>query len=255
VSRPPSTQKPPPSPPARSSRRRFARRAWARRWAALRRLFLLLVLVAMVAGAVWLVFFSSVLAVRDVQVGGVRTVPAEDVADIAAVPLGEPLARVDVDRVRQRVERLPVVEHADISRSWPHTVAIDITERTPVAAVRSGGAYQLIDAEGVMFRTVSRPNKRLPVLTIGTQPAVAHDAATEAAAVVAALPHRLAKRVSGVDADTMDSIELRLQNGRRVVWGSAESSPLKARVLVALLHRKAQVYDVSVPGSPTLDVG
>ena len=97
--------------------------------------------------------------------------------------------------------------------------------------------------------------KGLPVMTIGTQPAVAHDAATEAAAVVAAMPHRLVTRVSHVDARTMDSIELRLQDGRRVVWGNAESSQLKARVLSALLHRKAQVYDVSVPGSPTLDVG
>jgi cell division protein FtsQ len=254
VSRSTSTQKPP-SPQTPSSRRRFARRAWARRWANLRRLFLLLVLVGMVAGAVWLVFFSSVLAVRDVDVAGVRTVSVDAIAETAAVPLGEPLARVDVDRVRRRVEQLPVVEHADISRSWPHTVAIEVTERTPVAAVRSGGAYRLIDGEGVMFRTVSRPGKRLPVMTIGTQPAVAHDAATEAAAVVATLPPRLTRRVSGVDAATMDSIELRLQDGRRVVWGSAESSQLKARVLEALLQRKAQVYDVSVPGSPTLDVG
>jgi len=245
----------PTSARAQSTRRRFKRRAWARRWANLRRLFLLLVLVAMVAGAVWLVFFSSVLTVRDVQVAGVRTMPADTVTQAAAVPLGQPLARVDVDQVQQRVEKLPVVKHAEISRSWPHTVSITVTERTPVAAVRSGGTYRLIDAEGVMYRTVDQADKRLPVMTIGTQPAVAHDAATEAAAVVAAMPHRLVARVSHVDARTMDSIELRLQDGRRVVWGNAESSRLKARVLSALLHRKAQVYDVSVPGSPTLDVG
>src|SRR5262245_53181786 len=191
----------------------------------------------MVAGAVWLVFFSSVLTVRNVQVAGLRTIPVSTVTEAAAVPLREPLARVDVDEVQQRVERLPVVERAEISRSWPHTVSIQVTERTPVAAVRSGGAYRLIDAEGVMYRTVDQPGKRLPVMTIGTQPAVAHDAATEAAAVVATLPHRLVKRVSEVDAGTMDSIELRLQDGRRVVWGSAESSRLKARVLAALLHR------------------
>jgi len=239
---------------SRSSRSRFARRAWARRWASLRRLFLLLLVVSTVAGAVWLVFFSPVLAVRNVQVAGVRTVPVEAITGAAAVPVGEPLARVDVDQVRARVERVPVVGHADISRSWPHTVSIDVTERMPVAAVRSGGAFRLIDAEGVMYRTVSRPPQRLPVMTVGAQPAVAHDAATEAAAVVGALPHRLVARVSEVDAATMDSIELGLRNGRRVVWGSAEGSEVKARVLSALLHRKAKVYDVSVPGAPTLDV-
>jgi cell division septal protein FtsQ len=239
-----------------STRRRFARRVWARRWATLRRVLMLLLVVALVAGSGWLVFVSSVLAVERVQVSGARTVPADRISRVAAVPLGVPLARVDVDRVQARVERVPVVEHADISRSWPHTVAIEVTERTAVAAVRSDGGYRLIDAEGVLFRTVPDPGGRLPVMTVGPQPrTAATDAAREAAAVVASLPRRLVRRVAGVQASTMDSIELRLRDGRSVEWGSAESSALKAKVLLALLKRDASVYDVSVPASPTLTVG
>jgi cell division protein FtsQ len=244
-----------------STRRRFARRAWARRWARLRRLLVLLVLVALVAGAGWLVFVSSVLAVERVHVGGARTVPADRITEVAAVPMGEPLARVDVDRVRARVERVPVVARADVGRSWPHTVSIEVTERTAVAAVRTERGYRLIDAEGVLFRNVREPREGLPVLSVGTQPTVGatavpgSDAAREAAAVVASLPPRLAHRVAGVQARTMDSIELRLHDGRSVQWGSAESSALKTKVLLALLKRDASVYDVSVPGSPTLQVG
>lgn len=235
-----------------STRQRFARRAWSRRWATLRRLVTLLVLVALVAGAGWLVFVSSVLAVERVQVSGVRTVSADRITGAAAVPVGEPLASVDVDEVRRRVEDLPVVAQADISRSWPHTVSIEVTERTPVAAVRSGGGagYRLIDGDGVMYRTVSDP-RDLPVMTAGEHPR----AAVEGAAVLAALPRGLAKRVAEVEATTMDSIELHLRDGRTVVWGSAERSALKAQVLGALIERKASVYDVSVPGVPTVKVG
>jgi cell division protein FtsQ len=71
---------------------------------------------------------------------------------------------------------------------------------------------------------------------------------------VAELPRPLARRVSHVRAATIDSIELRLRDGRSVVWGSAEGSELKAEVLESLLHRRASVYDVSVPGAPTLQV-
>jgi cell division protein FtsQ len=234
-----------------SSRRRFARRAWARRWATLRRALLLLVLVGLVAGAGWLVFVSSVLAVERVEVAGVRTVPAQQIRKAAAVPVGEPLARVDVDAVRARVERVPVVSRAEIGRSWPHTVVVEVTERTPVAAVKTGGLYRLIDAEGVMFRSVAEPRDRLPVMTVGGHP----QAAREAAAVVAMLPRDLARRVAEVEATTMDSIALQLRDGREVVWGSADSSALKAKVLSALIDRDASVYDVSVPGSPTLKVG
>jgi len=239
-----------PSGRGRSSRKRFARRAWSRRWATVRRVVLLLVLVVLVGGAGWLVFVSSVLAVERVEVSGVHTVAAGRISRAAAVPLGEPLARVDVDRVRERVEDVPVVARADIGRSWPHTVSVEVEERTPVAVVRTGGALRLTDAEGVMFRTVASPRKRLPLVTVSP----AAQTLPEAAAVVSELPRHLARRVAHVDAPTIDSIELRLRDGRSVVWGSAESSELKAEVLESLLRRRASVYDVSVPGAPTLQV-
>jgi cell division protein FtsQ len=234
----------------RSSEQRFARRAWSRRWATVRRVVLLLLVVALVGGAGWLVFASSVLAVEQVEVSGVHTVSAERISRAAAVPLGEPLARVDVDRVRDRVEEVPVVARAEIGRSWPHTVSVEVVERTPVAVVRKDGAFSLTDAEGVMYRTVASPRRRLPVVTVGPDPQTLPSAAT----VVAELPPLLARRVSHVRAATIDSIELRLRDGRSVVWGSAESSQLKAEVLESLLRRRASVYDVSVPGAPTLQV-
>jgi cell division protein FtsQ len=200
------------------------------------------------------VFFSSVLAVERVEVTGVRTVPADRVAAAAAVPVGDPLARVDVDQVRRRVEEVQVVERADIGRSWPHTVTIEVTERTPVAAVRGPRGLRLVDAGGVLYRTVAQAPPRLPVMTVGTEPG----AREEAAAVVASLPRSLGRQVRAVAAPTMDSIELRLRGGRTVVWGSAESSALKAEVLGVLLERRsnaASVYDVSVPGAPTVEVG
>lgn len=233
-----------------SSRQRFARRARSRRWAAVRRILLLLVVFALVAGAGWLVFLSSVLAVERVEVSGVRTVGPGEVARTAAVPVGRPLARVDLDAVRTRVEAVPVVELAEVDRAWPHAVSIRVTERTPVAAVSTGATYRLVDDDGVLFRTVRRPPRRLPVMHVGRRPGTTE----EAAAVVAALPSDLVRRVSRVHATTMDSIRLQLRDGRSVVWGSAESSALKAEVLGALIKRKARVYDVSVPGAPTLEV-
>jgi cell division protein FtsQ len=216
----------------------------------MRRVVLVLLVVGLVAGAGWLVFVSSVLAVERVEVSGAHTVSADRISRAAAVPLGEPLARVDVDRVRERVEDVPVVARAVIGRSWPHTVSVEVVERTPVAVVRRDGELWLTDAEGVMYRTVARPRRRMPVVTVGPDP----QTLPSAAAVVDDLPRPMVRRVSRVRAETIDSIELRLRDGRSVVWGSAESSQLKAEVLASLLHRRASVYDVSVPGAPTLQV-
>lgn len=58
----------------RIARKRFARRQWARRWLAWRGLTALFAVLALVGGAVWLVFFSSVLAVTDADIGVMEAV-------------------------------------------------------------------------------------------------------------------------------------------------------------------------------------
>ncbi len=228
---------------------RFVRRRWSRRWLTLRPVLAALSLLAVVGAGVWLTFFSSVLAVSGVSVQGARLLSVQDVRSAAAVPTGEPLATVDLDAVRTRVESLREVDSADVSRSWPDHVRIAVTERTAVALVVGTGGYQAMDHDGVLFRTYTTRPPGLPLVRTGPSPG--RGALAEAARVIEALPAGLSARVEHVSVTTIDRISLRLRGGRTVVWGSAEDSAAKAEVLAVLLHRKARVYDVSVPGQPT----
>jgi cell division protein FtsQ len=231
------------------SRRRFARRQRARRWLRWKRVLSVLVLLALLVGGVWLVFFSSTLAVQGVDVEGAGTVSASDVRRTAAVPQGDPLATVDLDAVRARVEAMAPVKSADVSREWPDRVLVRIQERTPIAVAEVGDRLRALDADGVLFRDYRRAPAGLPhVLTsIDTS----SEALQEAARVVSALPTDLTERVDHVQVETVDKISLALRDGRTVVWGTADQSADKARVLAVLLRLKPQkVYDVSVPGSP-----
>jgi cell division protein FtsQ len=233
---------------ARRTRRRFVRRQWARRWGGLRHLLVGLLLVGLVAGGVWLVWFSSVLAVKDVTVHGTTLLRDKQVRRVAAVPEGDPLARVDLAAATSRVEALAAVKDADISREWPDTVRVDVVERTSVAVVDLGGRMRGMDADGVVFQEFSKVPGDLPRVEIGS--GADSEALKEGARVVSALPDDLARRVAHVEIDTVDQIGLALRDGRQVVWGSAEESGLKAEVLAALLGQEARVYDVSVPSSP-----
>src|SRR5689334_7992853 len=84
-----------------------------------------------VVGAVlvWVVGFTSVVGVRNVDVRGTSVVSADAVRVAAGVPSGRPLARVDLGAVTARVETIPGVAHARVSRSWPSMLTIDIAER------------------------------------------------------------------------------------------------------------------------------
>ena len=231
------------------TRKRFARRQWARRWLAWRRVVTLLLLVGLVVGTIWLVYFSDLLAVKSVEVDGARTLATEEVREVAAVPTGQPLARVDLDAIRARVEALAVVRDADVTRTWPDRVHIDVEERVAIAVVDIAGRTRGMDSQGVVFRDYPKPPPDLP--QVHTTSDTRSDALREAALVVESLPSEITRRVDHVEVATIDQISLALRDGKTVVWGSAEESDAKAEVLTGLLRQQARTYDVSVPGQPT----
>jgi cell division septal protein FtsQ len=232
------------------TRRRFVRRQWARRWGAWRWVLVGLLATTLLVGGTWLVFFSSVLSVEEVSVTGTSYLTPEQVEKAAGVPVGRPLARVDLQTVEARVEAMPAVEDATVSRSWPHGVAIAVEERTAVAVVTVGGTVTGMDAKGVLFRDYPQQPKDLP--DIRTSGSTDQQVRRETASVVAALPPEIARQVDHLQVSSIDQITLVLRDGRTVLWGSAEESATKAKVLEVLLKRPGSTYDVSVPAQPTI---
>ncbi len=212
------------------------------------RIALVILVLVLCAVGVWLVWFSSVLAVKDVRVVGVDGNRAQAVLSAAAVPIGVPLARIDADMPQQSVLALPWVQSVDVRRGWPTEVVIAVTARVPIAGIeRAEGAAgrSAVDAQGVIFDPVGALPKGLPTVSgdgVGL---------TAAMAVLSALPADLAPRVVTLSATTRDNVDLTLRSGALVHWGSAEQTDAKAQVLRALMRHKADVYDVSAPELPT----
>jgi cell division protein FtsQ len=237
-------------PASRRTRRRFARRQWARRWLSLRYVLALLAVVALLGTSIWLVFFSTALQVKQVDVVGNKILSDARIREIADVPLGDQLALVDLGRADARVGSLAEVRSVDVTRTWPDGVRIEVEERTAVAVVELAGRLRGLDADGVVFREYRSVPKGMPRVRPGGSAGT--DALKEAATVVAALPEGLAGRVDHVEVATVDQITLVMRDGREVLWGSAEESALKAEVVDKLLAaQEASYYDVSVPGNPT----
>jgi cell division protein FtsQ len=140
------------------------------------------------------------------------------------------------------------VESATVRRSWPNTIIIDVVERRAVYAVDQGSSVLLVDRFGVGFRTASSAGS-LPEAQV---PANNRQLLKAVGIVVAALPDSLQHKVDRVEANTRDSITLRLSDGDIVFWGNEDQSRLKAQVLVPLLKEHGSRYDVSAPGNPAV---
>ncbi|WP_245647327.1 cell division protein FtsQ/DivIB [Microtetraspora niveoalba] len=203
-----------------------------------------------VGAATWLVFFSSVLGVRDVQVSGGVRVPPDEVRRVVGVAPGTPLARVDLEEVRRRVAALTQVESARVDRAWPGTLQVSVVERTPLAVARVAGRTVTVDRYGVFLGDAGAA-VRLPLLRV-QRPAPDDLATRSALAVLAALPEGVKARVGEVAAPSPGSVTLRLSDSRTVRWGDAERSEEKARVLQRLLRTPARSYDVSSPDVVTV---
>lgn len=217
-----------------------------------RRVLVAVLVVLLVGAGIWTAGFSSLLTADSVRVQGTEVLSPDEVEQVAAVPIGTPMVRVDLPAVEARVAELSPVRDVAVQRSWPHTVTVTVSEREPVYAlsqVNSGVdfPYRLVDADGVAYVGVEKvPDGLLVAEVTGSDPAILADLA----AVSDALPEKLAARVEKITAASPDSIRLELSKGVTVVWGSADDSELKAEVLTALMKQKAKVYDVSAPGNP-----
>ena len=236
-----------------SSRSRFERRAAAAR----RRPRLvagIAVGVLLVAGLVaWLGWFSAVLTATAVEVRGVTGAAAAQVRQVAAVPLGGPLMRVDTDAVHERLVAGKAWREVSVSRSLPHTVVIDVTPRVAVLAVRgAGGRVDVVDDEGFVFATVASPPAGVPVVSSGAR-TVTKNGVTAALQALGSLDAALRRTVSGVSVSEADQVSFRLkvkEAGKTVVWGGPGDGAMKARLVKILVSQPGSTIDVSVPSSP-----
>jgi cell division protein FtsQ len=199
----------------------------------------------------WVVYGTAVLGVRTVRVVGAEVLTPLEVRAAAAVADRQPLAGVDLGDVTSRVEALPPVDRAVVSRRWPRTIVIEVVERTPVAAVPAGQAFRLVDDEGVPFRDVREAPAGLPVARVAAPGP--SDADTRAAlTVLASLTDELREQLTEISVEGPARIKLTLAKGRAVVWGDDTQNETKAKVATSLLARKGDVIDVSAPDVVTI---
>lgn len=214
------------------------------------RLVLALLLVGLVGAAGWLVYFSRVLDTRAVAVSGTRQLTPDQVTAVAAVPLGRPLVRQHLDAIARRATTLPQVSAAQVTREWPHTVRVTVTEREPLLAVAQPGGYLVVDKAGVVF--AARPTLPPGVVEVAADP-TNRPLLVELGSVALALPEDVRDQVTSIAATTPDSIRLKTRSGITIVWGDASQSALKAQVAVALLDSGAKTsIDVSAPHTPAV---
>jgi cell division protein FtsQ len=210
-------------------------------------------LLVLTGGLAWLGWFSTLLLAESVTVEGATGVQARVVREVAAIPLGGPVMRVDTTAAAQRLERDGRWKEVSVSRSLPHSIVIAVVPRVAVLAVRTpGGPVDLYDRDGVPFQRVSSAPRDLP-LVASSSAGASPEGVRATLEALDALDRELRRAVTSVTLTKAGRVTLTLDlkgTSRNVIWGPAGDAALKAKVLAVLVDQPGQTIDVSVPDSP-----
>ena len=228
-----------------------------------RRLYVLggLITVTGSAAAGWAALHSPVLDVDAIRVTGTGRTPAAEVVAVSGVQSGQALIDVDPDAARAAVGRLPWVLRATVTRQWPASVSITVTERVPIAAARAGEeSWALIDADGRVLATVAEPPPGLPPVSraapVGAPGSRLGPGWEAVLRVAAATPRPLLDRVSAIAEGGDGGVELTLAPDAVVRFGPPEQVDEKftaiATVLAQVETDDLAVLDVRIPRTPAL---
>ena len=240
---------------------RLKERQQALRRLRLRRVTTAAIVVLVVALATWALLFSPLLGLQPQRIsvaGSDGSVSDKQVRDVLAPYTGDSLLRLDTGRLSTQVsDKLVRVRQAQVTRSWPRGLRVQLTMRVPVATVQGADGYQVLDNEAVVLERV--PEAPSGLVTIvpdktdgasGSQTISAKQVAAVTQVVGSLTPQTLAQVASG-SATEAGQVTLTMSNGASVVWGDTQDNELKARVLATLMTTSASIYDVASPHRPT----
>jgi len=206
--------------------------------------------ILLTAALAYLLGWSNVLTAKEISYSGAPTKNSEaSVKNLANLEVGQRLARIETRKIAARLQTLPWVDTADISRNWTSgKVVVAVRARIPIATFNGA----LMDATGKRFELPGGYDAKLPSV-------FARDTESGLAAIklFTKLPTEFSTRTSAFTATSPKNINFKITEGNRsliVVWGSDVEIGLKLKVYKALValpeNAKIKRIDLTEPRSP-----
>ena len=226
--------------------------------------------VVILAGAVLVVaaivglFMSPLLDVDRVEVKGAQHTSLAAVLDTTGLrERGHPMIAVDRFALAHRIERLPWVDRAVVTRTWPNVVRVLIVERVPVGVIAVPKGVALVDVKGRVLATAKTPPEHTYAITLAPGDKVPGAGITVPPAVLGAVRilgalskglaaqaesiHRLPGKTPTYEVTLHGPVTIRLGEATQIADKLAATE-----AVLAEQHAPGTVIDVRVPRSPAV---
>ena len=217
----------------------------------MRRTLKYLSLILILAGASYLVGWSSLLTVKSVEViGAPNQKSISQVITFSGIAPGQKLARVEPRVIQTQVMNAKWIESASVSRNWLNgKVSIAVKAREAIFAFN--GRY--LDGSGTIFDLPDGVSAG----SIGRIDAPTLELAQVGELVYQGLPIEMKNQLIGISITSRSRIDLTIKNGSQRVlvhWGDKSQTSLKVQVFQRLIalkeNKKITVMDLIAPTAP-----
>lgn len=193
---------------------------------------------------------SPIMSLRTIRVEGVNRLTNAEVVDQLQPLAGLPLARISAADVARELADVPLIQSVDTRVELPGTLAVSITERTPLAVVSTPTGFDVVDQAGVVLWSDTVRPTEFPL--VGIAPNAESKGFQAIVSALAAIPSDVLRRIEQITASSTDTVAFTLRDSNhQVLWGSSEFSAQKARALPAALQAAgsggAKLIDLSTP--------
>jgi len=201
---------------------------------------------------------GPLLDVDEVAVNGARTLDIGAIVSLSEVVPGDALLGLDLGLIEDRLEIVPNVAAATVSKGWGGVVTIDLVERVPTVQFKNGETWIVTGADGIVIAHEDAPRPGVPGVRgalFQTVPGRRVPAEVNVSlSVAAAMPADVAAVVETI-TQTADSLILDLHGGAVIELGDARNLAEKfAAARAFLAHVELRCVDVINVQAPTVPV-
>lgn len=188
-------------------------------------------------------------SLRQVLVNTEGALTPQRIVRATGVTEGQNLLTINLREVRERIERMPEVRSAVVTRDYEGRLALDVVQRRPVAWIEcpklrvfhmKSGSGMLLDAEGVAIpcEVILKDYLKMPVVRIEELPQIVPGAVVGSPEVLAALrligefearfdDHH--DEIAAVEIPARYALNAIFRDGSRAIFGADEMAAQLAR--------------------------
>lgn len=235
------------------------------------------IIVAVIIVAVVTVFLLSrtdAFEIEDVNIDGVEHLTSQELGALISIPQGTTLLNVDADSIARTLKRDSWVQDVQITREFPSTLVISITERqiaaiaeVPVGATQTIQNWAISKDDIWLMAIPSRESEigsqiseqiyedadqalHITKIPPGLNPEIGKECTDDdivnALDIISGLTTELADRVKTIEAPDKESTSLILEDNIEIAFGSAENIREKELVCLEIMENNPTVVYINV---------